>query len=102
MSCPPGFSARRCMGCQPARFRTEPESSSAERKSCETKGLYERPDVSPQGGLAQASQARAGMSVIALAMRRVKPEGGCGLEGISKLVLASAIVVPHCNRVLRS
>jgi hypothetical protein len=68
------------MGCHPLRTRAEPERSQAERKACEINGLYATFDVkhrlswpsfSGVGGLAHASQAVAGMSVIAPATRKV-------------------------------
>src|SRR5829696_5671048 len=65
------------MGCQPVRCRTEPESSSEDRKSCEMNGLYSTPEVlvSPAvgtaDGLAQASQLSRATSVIAPAIRNV-------------------------------
>ncbi len=36
----PPASTRICTGCQPERPPTQPESSSADRKACETKGLW--------------------------------------------------------------
>src|SRR5262249_18382162 len=79
----------RCMGCQPTRARTECESSSADRKSCEINGLYRSPNTevwalpggghgppapllrSGHDGLAQASQASAATSPMEFATLRV-------------------------------
>src|SRR5262245_15702201 len=79
----------RCIGCQPARARTESDSSSAERKSCEMKGLYGYVKLASCGcgdpahgppppfprvgedGLAQASHAGASTSPMEFATRRV-------------------------------
>src|SRR5712692_5763104 len=62
MRCPPPLVNERCCGAQPARAVTEPLSSSAFRKTCETVGL-----TSP----AQESQASAAISPIAPWTRRV-------------------------------
>src|SRR2546423_7139363 len=104
MSAPFGSSANRCMGCQPARARTELDSSSADKKACDMNGLYgcaevddrssggaaSRPPPEPfpcagHGGLAQASQASADASPMALATRRV-----------SSVVMAMADQVIEC------
>src|SRR3954462_4221059 len=68
-----------CAGVQPLRPPTEPESSRAERNSCEMKGLYvsgrSRPSARRGGaegaGLAQAFQACAGTAfrLVATLMR---------------------------------
>src|SRR5215831_6085259 len=82
-------SAMRCMGCQPAKARTDCESSSADRNSCEMNGLYLSPKAecwasavdeqgaavpfppSGQDGLAQASHASAATSPMEFVTRSV-------------------------------
>src|SRR5947207_13069894 len=79
----------RCIGCQPVRARTDCDSSSADRKSCEINGLYRSPNAElwrlagsgqeppaplPPSGharLAQASQASAATSPMEFATPRV-------------------------------
>src|SRR5262249_22660563 len=59
------------MGCQPARLRTEPESSSDDRKSWEMKGLQSGAAPGSGTGFAQESQAAGMTSAMALTTRRV-------------------------------
>src|SRR5262249_58354686 len=81
----------------PARARTDCESSSADRKSCEIKGLYRSPKTevwtsaggghglpapfprSGHDGLAQASQASAATSPMEFATRSVSSINGASM-----------------------
>src|SRR5215467_11323516 len=60
----------RCMGCQPTRARTDCETSSADRKSCEIKGLYRSPNTGVWA-LAGAGQGPPATLPMEFATRRV-------------------------------
>src|SRR6195256_5163411 len=96
-------SASRCMGCQPERPRTDCETSSAERKSCDMNGLYCSANAdswqsagarfaaplpcSRPAGLAQASHASAATSLMDFATRRVTSIMGSAIIVVSNASL---------------
>src|SRR6202020_586443 len=62
----PSQRASRCRGPQPVRGTADPDASRAEKKACETKGLYgllqpSREPSAATGGLAQAFHSSAGI-----------------------------------------
>src|SRR3984885_10905899 len=62
----PSQRASRCRGPQPVRGTADPDASMAEKKACETKGLYgilqpSREPSAATGGLAQAFHSSAGI-----------------------------------------